>query len=217
MKKWRSVCFGILGSAVFLAGVLPVAARLRRTQRLQRLAFRLEQLCVPVAPARRSRQPTRLLTGVCTTGDVYVTGNNVTIRNSEIRGKVSRSSSGSFTIEDSTVGPTSGCSRADGQIQYSNYTARRVLVRNVGDAFRVSGSNVLIEDSFAILCSEAGDHSDGVQGYGGGTQRSDPPQHDRPTSRQGRHLANLFRGRFAIGNDSGQLDHGWWLLAASSR
>jgi len=103
------------------------------------------------------------------TGDVEVTANNVIIRNSEIRGKIRRVNSGSFTLEDSTVGPTSGCSNADGQIQYSNYTARRVRLRNVADGFRVSGSNVLIEDSFVMLCSKPGDHSDGIQGYGGGT------------------------------------------------
>jgi hypothetical protein len=110
----------------------------------------------------------QVVSGCIYTGTVTVTANNVTIRNSEIHGKVSRSKSGSFTIEDSTVGPPTGCSNADGQIQYSHYTARRVKVRNTGDAFRVSGPNVLIEDSFVLLCSRPGDHSDGVQGYGGG-------------------------------------------------
>lgn len=102
------------------------------------------------------------------TGDVTINGSNVVIKNSEIRGRVNNSGGGSFTIQDSLVGPTSGCSNIEA-VGYSNYTATRVRMRNVSDGFRVSGSNVLIQDSFVLLCSNTGDHSDGVQGYGGGT------------------------------------------------
>jgi len=100
-------------------------------------------------------------------GDVTVSGANVIIKNSEIHGRVINSGGGSFTITDSLVGPTSGCSNIEA-VGYSNYTARRVRMRNVSDGFRVSGSNVLIEDSYVLLCSNTGDHSDGIQGYGGG-------------------------------------------------
>jgi hypothetical protein len=112
--------------------------------------------------------PGQVLIGRLVTGDVNVSASNVVIRNSEIRGRISNSSGGSFTIEDSLVGPASGCASIEA-VGYSNYTARRVRMRNVSDGFRVSGSNILIEDSFVLLCSQSGDHSDGIQGYGGGT------------------------------------------------
>ena len=35
---------------------------------------------------------------------------------------------------------------------------------------RVAGSNILIEDNLiGSMCSNSGDHADGIQGYGGGT------------------------------------------------
>lgn len=111
--------------------------------------------------------PGQVLDSKLVTGDVTITASNVVIKNSEIRGRVNNQN-GSFTIQDSLVGPTSGCTNIEA-VGYSNYTARRVYLRNVGDGFRVSGSNVLVEDSFVMLCSKPGDHSDGVQGYGGGT------------------------------------------------
>ncbi len=109
----------------------------------------------------------QILDSKLVTGDVIVTGKNVLIKNSEIRGRVYNSGGGGFTIQDSTVGPTSGCSNIEA-IGYSNYTATRVRLHNVGDGFRVSGDNVLVQDSLVVLCSNPGDHSDGVQGYGGG-------------------------------------------------
>jgi hypothetical protein len=109
----------------------------------------------------------QVLDGRLVTGDVTVSANNVVIRNSEIRGRITNSSGGSFTIQDSLVGPVSGCASIEA-VGYSNYTARRVRMRNVSDGFRVSGSNILIEDSFVLLCSQSGDHSDGIQGYVGG-------------------------------------------------
>src|SRR3954462_8015469 len=47
----------------------------------------------------------QILDGKLVTGDVVVSANNVIIRNSEIRGRV-WNTSGSYTIQDSTVGPT---------------------------------------------------------------------------------------------------------------
>jgi hypothetical protein len=73
----------------------------------------------------------------------------------------------SYTIHDSLVGPPTGCTNIEA-VGVKNYTARRVRMRNVSDGFRVSGDNILIEDSFVFLCSKPGDHSDGVQGYFGG-------------------------------------------------
>jgi hypothetical protein len=111
--------------------------------------------------------PGQVLDSRLVTGNVTVTASNVVIKNSEILGRVINTGSGSFTIQDSLVGPTSGCAGIE-SVGYGNYTARRVRMRNVSDGFRVSGSNILIEDSFVLLCSSPGDHSDGVQGYGGG-------------------------------------------------
>jgi len=110
----------------------------------------------------------QVLENTLVTGDVIVRASNVIIRNSEIRGRVQNSGTQSFTIEDSTVGPTSGCNSLEA-VGYGNYTARRVRIRNFGDGFRVGESNIIIADSFVQLCSNPGDHSDGVQGYNGGT------------------------------------------------
>lgn len=106
------------------------------------------------------------LDGKRVTGDVNVTGGNALIKNSEIYGTVNNWSGGpgaTFTIQDSTVGAPTGCNGEFG-VGARNYTAIRVHVRNHGDAFRISGDNVTIKDSFMKLCSNPGDHSDGVQG-----------------------------------------------------
>jgi hypothetical protein len=42
-------------------------------------------------------------------------------------------------------------------------------VRGFSDGFRDSGDNILIQDSFVLLCSAGDDHSDGLQGYRGGS------------------------------------------------
>jgi hypothetical protein len=114
--------------------------------------------------------PGQVLENKRVTGAIYVAANNVVIRNVEVSGAIRNHVNGGswkFTVEDTTVGPTSGCTDIE-MMGYQNYTARRVHMRNVGDAFRVSGSNILIEDSYVNLCSKPGDHSDGIQGYGGG-------------------------------------------------
>ena len=110
----------------------------------------------------------QVIDGVLITGSVRIAADNVVIRNSEIRGTVWNSGNDSFTVEDSTIGPPSGC-HGDNAVGFSNYTLRRVHIRNFSDGPRVSGSNILIEDSFMLVCSNSGDHSDGVQGYQGGT------------------------------------------------
>jgi hypothetical protein len=106
------------------------------------------------------------------TGGVDIRTNDVVIQQSEINGPVvndNTSARSKFTIVDSTViGSTSGCSSfGNGAIGVSNYTATRVRVSGFPDAFRVAGSNILIEDSYATLCSaNPNDHSDGLQAYG---------------------------------------------------
>lgn len=108
------------------------------------------------------------------TGRLIIGTGGATIRNSEIYGGITNyPSRGRYTVTDSTIGAPSGCNGGIG-LSYENYTAERVHVRSIGDAFRggqaASGvSDILIRDSYARLCSQPGFHSDGYQGYGAGT------------------------------------------------
>jgi hypothetical protein len=109
----------------------------------------------------------QVIDGKKITGALYVNARNVVVKNSEIHGRI-WIQTGSLTIQDSTVGPPSGCLTVEA-LAYENYTATRVEFRNVGDGPRVSGDNVTVQDSYIHLCSQPGDHSDGIQGYGGGS------------------------------------------------
>ncbi len=111
--------------------------------------------------------PGTVLDGVHITGDLVINADGVTVRNSQIDGTVINERGTrqySFTISDSTVGPANGCVSTPG-VGESHYTATRVLVRGHGDGFRVSGDDVTIRDSYVHLCSNPGDHSDGIQTY----------------------------------------------------
>ncbi|MBB2749097.1 UNVERIFIED_ORG: hypothetical protein FHR35_009009 [Microbispora rosea subsp. rosea] len=111
--------------------------------------------------------PGTVIDGVHITGDLVINADGVTVRNSQIDGTVINERGTrqySFTISDSTVGPASGCVSTPG-VGESHYTATRVLVRGHGDGFRVSGDDVTIRDSYVHLCSNPGDHSDGIQTY----------------------------------------------------
>lgn len=116
------------------------------------------------------------------TGKIVVTGNGVVIRNSDVYGGVTNGAGHyTYTVTDSTIGAPTGC---DGGValMFDKYTATRVLIRHFGDAFRATSnpatngpaansaaSDVLVQDSYVLLCSNPGDHSDGYQGYYGGT------------------------------------------------
>lgn len=115
------------------------------------------------------------ITGKRFTGNLTISGNGAKIVNSEIYGTIGNGNGHySFSVTDSTIGAPdgNGCN-GNVAIQFDNYTALRVRVRNFADAFRSThrngASNILIQDSFAKLCSNPGDHSDGFQGYHGGT------------------------------------------------
>jgi hypothetical protein len=111
----------------------------------------------------------QVIDGKLVTGDINIQASDVIIRNSEVRGRIYSDNGSRFTVEDSTVGPVSGClsSSTAGGIGSSNYAVRRVRVRGYSDAFRISGSNVLIEDSYVTVCSDNPEnHSDGIQAYG---------------------------------------------------
>jgi hypothetical protein len=114
--------------------------------------------------------PGQVIDGKRITGRVIVAANDVTIRNSEVYGGITGYASGKlsrFTVSDTTVGAPTGCNGGEA-VGSSRYTATRLHVRNFGDGFRDSGDDILIQDSYVKLCSNPGDHSDGVQGYKGG-------------------------------------------------
>ncbi|MER5419726.1 DUF4082 domain-containing protein [Streptosporangium roseum] len=111
-----------------------------------------------------------VLDGVHIPGDLLIHADGVTVKNSQIDGSVINADGPRtyrFTITDSTVGPAQGCQTLPG-IGQDKYTALRVHVRNHGDGFRASGDDVVIRDSYANLCSNPGDHSDGIQTYNTG-------------------------------------------------
>ncbi len=100
-------------------------------------------------------------------GDLLITADDVRVIDSRIDGMVLDEYSGksySFTITDSTVGPEKGCLTSPG-IGEARYAAKGVLVRGHGDGFRASGDDIDIRDSYVRLCSNPGDHSDGIQTY----------------------------------------------------
>jgi len=137
-------------------------------------------------------------------GDLVIEAKNVTIQNSEIDGtvinEVGPSHYGPFTIQDTTVGPATGCIGLPG-IGESMYTAKRVYIRNHDDGFRISGNDVSVSDSYVHMCylppSQAppdGSHSDGVQNYCKGDKDVDIPCHNITLDH------NTFDNHDVIGN-----------------
>ncbi|MEO3795734.1 hypothetical protein ABGB14_36470 [Nonomuraea sp. B10E15] len=114
----------------------------------------------------------QVIDGLHITGNLLVEGEDVVIRDSWIEGWVDNSRNGprgkgSFAITDSTVGRPDSCEAGTG-VSESEFTATRVKVVGHGDAFGTGGDNVLIQDSYALLCGEEEWHSDGFQAYRGG-------------------------------------------------
>jgi hypothetical protein len=122
-------------------------------------------------------EPGTVIEDMLVTGAIQVRAENVTIRRTRVHGIIWNQYSdseqfGGLLIEDTEVGPDSGVMTdwGHGAVGTAGYTARRVEIHNVTDGFRVSGDNVLIEDSFVSLAVVEGEcnHLDAVQGYGGG-------------------------------------------------
>jgi hypothetical protein len=109
-----------------------------------------------------------LFTGIV---DITTTGSGATYRFSEFRGQIRHRGTGTLTVELSTFGPTSGCNNDDNAFTGSNYTVRNSRFNShLHEGPRDAGSNILIEENFiGPICSGPGDHADGIQGYGGGT------------------------------------------------
>ncbi|MBB2909111.1 hypothetical protein FHS43_000357 [Streptosporangium becharense] len=117
--------------------------------------------------AYRVRTSGVVLDGVHIPGHLLIHADDVTVRNSLIDGYVINADgprSFRFTIEDSTVGPAGGCQTLPG-VGQDKYTAVGLHVRGHSDGFRASGDDVVIRDSYVKLCSNPGDHSDGIQTY----------------------------------------------------
>jgi len=102
---------------------------------------------------------------------VDIAASNVVIRNSRM-GVVNLQSGSNLQVSYSTIdGAASGCNGGDA-VQYGDYSLDHVEVVHFSDGPRVSGNNVSITNSFIQVCYNAGDHADGIQGYGGGTNIS---------------------------------------------
>lgn len=108
-----------------------------------------------------------VLDGKHITGDLLIGAEGVQVRNSQIDGAVLNELSGEvygLTITDSTVGPAEGCLSSPG-VGVARYTAIGVHIRGHSDGFRASGERIDIRDSYVHLCTNPGDHSDGIQSY----------------------------------------------------
>jgi len=106
------------------------------------------------------------------TGGIIIRNTGIKIRNVEVAGDVTGSG---FTIEDSTVGPASGCANnTEGYIGDINFTMSRVYLRNVSEGVRIGGSNSIIQDSYLKLCNpnNSGAHADGIQVYDAGPAKN---------------------------------------------
>lgn len=110
-----------------------------------------------------------VIDGCIYTGRITVNATGVMIRNSEIyQGVWSTDEDDEFTVEDSIMGPPSGCETtlANGMIGHKRFTMRRSRIRNTTEGIRLAGGEVqaLIEDNFlGDFCDTEGAHPDGIQ------------------------------------------------------
>lgn len=122
-----------------------------------------------------AKTPGEIIDGWHITGTLLIGASNVTVRNTQIdnyiENQIGSTDYGPFSVTDSTVGPAQGCNGGIG-IGESDFTATRVLVRGHEDGFRMSGNNITVQDSYALLCyltpaqdPPDGSHSDGIQAY----------------------------------------------------
>lgn len=63
--------------------------------------------------------------------------------------------------------PTGACRTLGSAMSNGNYRALRMKVLNVNEGWRVGEGqgNVIVEDSYAKLCTVSDEHADGIQGY----------------------------------------------------
>lgn len=105
------------------------------------------------------------------TGDLTVTANNVTIKNTQVDGTIVNdiaSASYMTNIMDTTIGVASSCVVSPGidtPNDMGGYTATRVKIIGHDDGFRAGGSNITVRDSYVKNCGFSASHGDGIQDY----------------------------------------------------
>jgi len=110
----------------------------------------------------------QVISGWHVTGSLLVNAPGVQVLNSQVDGYLDNENTGQgsarMTVTDTTVGAATGCNDLPGVGEH-DYTALRVLIRNHGDGFRISGPNVSVSDSFVQACDSVNNHDDGMQAY----------------------------------------------------
>lgn len=116
--------------------------------------------------------PNTVVDGRHVSGSILVRANGVTIKNSKVGGAVENGGGNwSFTVQDSEIGGSTCTGTTNGGVAvgFSNYTVLRSDIRGFADGPRISGSNILVQDSLIVTCRIPAAHGDGVQGYHGGS------------------------------------------------
>lgn len=114
----------------------------------------------------RITQPGAVITDVDVAGEITVAASNVTIRNFRANNVQQLPGYTGLLLEDGEIHGEQN-PLADG-VSWSGYTARRLDVHDVNDAFKAHG-NVVIEDSwihdltFRVFGADEWTHNDGVQ------------------------------------------------------
>ncbi len=137
------------------------------------------------------------------TGYIDVRADNVTIKRTKVSLYITNSGK-NLLIEDTVVGSSNApntCNDAGASggvgIGDRDFTMRRVYIRGWSDGVRISGSNVIVEDSLIVVCSNnPADHGDGVQAYGAQNGRNIHLRHNvwdqRPAMVAGGYTAPIW-------------------------
>jgi hypothetical protein len=107
-------------------------------------------------------------------GSVEIRASDVTLHRCRVTGNIwnqwSAVQYGPFMVEECDIGPDTGTSSwLHGMIGVSNYECHQSHIHNTVDAWRVSGDDVYVHRSLAILTDLPDEHADGLQCYAGGT------------------------------------------------
>jgi hypothetical protein len=101
------------------------------------------------------------------TGALLIEAPNVVVRRSQVDNEIQnwRTPSASFTVEDSTIGPESGCIYQAG-VYGHHFTVSRAHIRNKANGFTLTnGGHAVVRDSYVHPCTLPGDdtHTDGFE------------------------------------------------------
>lgn len=111
--------------------------------------------------------------GLHVAGAVHVKVGGVTITNSWIDGTGVTSdevitndapADGRLAVTNTTIGNPTACNGQPGLGEH-DYTADHVKIVGMGDGFRVSGSDVTIQNSYVQTCDHVSNHDDALQIY----------------------------------------------------